>query len=206
MWNWVAKRTRAWMRRPAGSDFACVYGRAGNCSITPYRHPITKSCRNAVACADVASSRNNRRGQHAIPVLGADDCDVRPVAGRRGGCAGAVAPAALKRNPGRSAGVSLFQPRNIIRNICTTSFAIFARREVAAVDRLLEERLLAVGPELADVRIGLDHRVPELVLVVAEQLLLLDLLDVDVLDRVAHVVEADRAARRLDLERRHLLH
>src|SRR5579872_6996371 len=44
--------------------------------------------------------------------------------------------------------------------------AVFAGREVAAVDRLLEELLLLVLPELADRRIGLDHRVPELVLVV----------------------------------------
>ena len=37
--------------------------------------------------------------------------------------------------------------------------AKFAGREVAAVERLLEERVLVVGPELADVRIGLDHRI-----------------------------------------------
>src|SRR5262249_62114795 len=58
------------------------------------------------------------------------------------------------------------------------SLAIFAGREIAAVDRLLEELVLAVGPELAHRRIGLDHRVPQLVLVVAEHLFLLDLLDV----------------------------
>src|SRR5262249_1802356 len=57
----------------------------------------------------------------------------------------------------------LRRPKSVLR-----SLAIFARREVAAVDRLLEELVLAVGPELADRRIGLDHRVPQLVLVVAE--------------------------------------
>src|ERR1700722_11196961 len=81
-------------------------------------------------------------------------------------------------------------------------FAILAGREVAAVDRLLEERILAVCPELADVRISLDHDVPELWLVVTEQLRLLDLLDVDVLYWIAHLVEADRPAHRVDLERR----
>src|ERR1700738_4318921 len=55
-------------------------------------------------------------------------------------------------------------------------FAVFARREVAAVDGLLEEGFLAVGPKLADVRIGLDDRIPEFVLVVAEHLRLLDFL------------------------------
>src|SRR5262249_14650233 len=83
------------------------------------------------------------------------------------------------------------------------SLAIFARREIAAVDRLLEELVLAIGPELAHRRIGLDHRVPQLVLVVAEHLLLLDLLDVDVLHRVAELVERDRPAHRVDLERGH---
>src|SRR5215510_5576464 len=81
--------------------------------------------------------------------------------------------------------------------------AIFARREVAAVDRLLQERILAVGPELADVRIGLDDSVPELVLVVAEQLLLLDLLDVDVVHRSEPVVERDRTADGVELDPLH---
>ena len=42
-------------------------------------------------------------------------------------------------------------------------------------------------------------------LVVAEQRRLLDLADVDVLDRIAHIVEGDRPARRVDLQRRHRL-
>ena len=67
MWNRVAKRTRAWMRRPPGSDFACVYGRAGNCSITPYHRPITKSCRNAVAFA--ALSRHETTEDNVMPFL-----------------------------------------------------------------------------------------------------------------------------------------
>src|ERR1700693_6038184 len=82
-------------------------------------------------------------------------------------------------------------------------FAILAGRGVAIVDRLSEKLLLAVGPELTYGRIGLDHRVPELVLVVAEHLLLFDLLDVDVLDRVAHVVHAHRTARRVELDGLH---
>src|SRR5437588_10695344 len=84
-------------------------------------------------------------------------------------------------------------------------FAEFARREIAAVDRLLEERLLAVLPELADVRVGLDHGVPQLLLVVTEHLLLLDLLVIDVLDRIAELVEADRTMRRFQLECSHRL-
>src|SRR5215472_15711632 len=51
---------------------------------------------------------------------------------------------------------------------CRPLLAIFAGREVAAIDRLMEEGVLAVSPELADGRIGLDHDVPKLRLVVAE--------------------------------------
>src|SRR3990172_1604922 len=82
-------------------------------------------------------------------------------------------------------------------------FAKLARREYAAVDRLRQELVLADSPELADVRVGLDHGVPELGLWIAEQLLLLDLLDVDVMHRVAHVVEAHRPADGVKLEALH---
>src|SRR6185437_14102923 len=82
-------------------------------------------------------------------------------------------------------------------------FAVFAGRERPAVDRLLEELVLPIGPELADVRIGLDDGVPKLGLGITEHLLFLDLLDVDVLDRVALGIEAHRAAHGLNL---HALH
>jgi hypothetical protein len=50
--------------------------------------------------ARVVTSRNKpKRGQHAIFVLDADDCDVRPLAGRGRGCAGTVPASALKRKP-----------------------------------------------------------------------------------------------------------
>src|ERR1051326_1316107 len=83
--------------------------------------------------------------------------------------------------------------------------AVPARRKIAAIDRLLGGRGLVVLPELTDVRIGLDDRVPQLVLVVAEHPLLLDLADVDVLHRVAHLVEAHRPAHRVDLDALHQL-
>src|SRR4051812_23410771 len=76
-------------------------------------------------------------------------------------------------------------------------------REILAVNRLLQEGLLAVGPELADVRVGLDDGVPELFLVVAEHLLLLDFFDVDVLDRVTHLVHHQRPANRIELDALH---
>src|SRR5215467_1782072 len=84
--------------------------------------------------------------------------------------------------------------------------AEFAGREVAAVDRRLEELVFAELPELADVRISLDDGVPKLLLVVAEHLLLLDLLDVDVLHRIAHLVDGDGTAQRIQLQRGDLLH
>src|SRR5262249_40461217 len=85
------------------------------------------------------------------------------------------------------------QPKSLI--------AEFTGWEVAAVDRRLEELLLVELAELVDVRVGLDDGIPELLFVVAEHLLLLDLLDVDVLHRVAHLVDADGAPNGVQLER-----
>src|SRR5258706_12823634 len=72
--------------------------------------------------------------------------------------------------------------------------AVPAGRELPRVHRLLEELLGVVGPELADGRIGVDDRVLE------HAADLLDLADIDVLGRVAVLVDLDRPARRvLDL-------
>src|SRR5262249_41539210 len=88
----------------------------------------------------------------------------------------------------------------------SASLAEFAGREVAAVDGLLQELRFAELPELVGVRIGLDHRVPELLLVVAEYLLLSAPLDVDVLHGVAHIVEAYRTTDGIHLDGRDQLH
>src|ERR1044071_7994049 len=61
--------------------------------------------------------------------------------------------------------------------------AIFARREVAAIDRLCLKFRRIVFPIGPDIRVRLDHGVPELVFLIAEHFFLFDLLDVDVLDR-----------------------
>src|SRR5262249_5671910 len=84
-------------------------------------------------------------------------------------------------------------------------FAEFTRRIVAAVHRRLEELVLLELPELIDVRVGLDDRIPELLLVVAEHLLLLDFLDVDVLHRIAHLIDAHGSAHRVQFEGGELL-
>src|SRR5262245_1588649 len=86
---------------------------------------------------------------------------------------------------------------------CGALFTELARREVARIDRLLEEGCLVVGPELADVWISLDYRVPELLLIVAEHLLLLDLLDIDVVDGGEPIVEGDRSADGVKLDASH---
>src|SRR5262245_52902604 len=65
------------------------------------------------------------------------------------------------------------------------------RRIVARIDRLREEPLLVVGPELAHVLVGLDRRVDELVT------LLLATPDVEAADHIAEVVETERPARRV---------
>src|SRR5216683_6017400 len=65
------------------------------------------------------------------------------------------------------------------------------RRVVARVHRLRQEPLLVVGPELADLGIGLDRRVDELVT------LLFATPDVEAPDHVAKVVERERPAGRV---------
>src|SRR5580704_5582216 len=60
---------------------------------------------------------------------------------------------------------------------------------VAVVDGQLQELLGLVGPELRDRGVGLDHRVLQLAV------LPLDPAHVDVLDRVAPLVELHRSAR-----------
>src|SRR5579883_2180867 len=64
-------------------------------------------------------------------------------------------------------------------------------RGVARVDRRRQIFLLVVGPELADVGVGLDDGVDELAV------LALDLADEHVADDVAQVVEVEGAARRV---------
>src|SRR4029453_3869758 len=71
-------------------------------------------------------------------------------------------------------------------------FQILRRRIVTSVDLIGQEALLVVGPELADIRVGLDHGVDEL------SAFALALADEDVADHVAIAVEADRATRRVD--------
>src|SRR5215471_18508018 len=65
------------------------------------------------------------------------------------------------------------------------------RRIVARVDGLRQEPLLVVGPELADVLVGLDRRVDELAV------LALAAPDVEVADDVAEMVEVEGPARRV---------
>src|SRR5581483_11394052 len=62
---------------------------------------------------------------------------------------------------------------------------VLRRRPVARVHRVLQELVGVVGPELAHVRIGLDHRVDQ------PPLLARHLADVDVADDVAVLVESD---------------
>src|SRR3954464_9349290 len=66
---------------------------------------------------------------------------------------------------------------------------ILGRRVVARINRVLQELVLLVGPELADVGIGLDDSVD------VAAVLLLDLADVDVADDIAELIEPHRAAQ-----------
>src|SRR6187397_3304719 len=62
----------------------------------------------------------------------------------------------------------------------------FDRREVARIDRLLQEFLLVVGPELADVVIGLDRLVDQLAIRFFE------VTDEEVADHIAEMIKLDR--------------
>src|SRR5207247_4034502 len=75
------------------------------------------------------------------------------------------------------------------RNTNARSLAVLARRVVAGVGGVLQELVGPVGPELTHAREGVDDRVLK---PAADAL---DLADVDVLDRVAEVVELHGAAR-----------
>src|SRR5215475_8207689 len=71
-------------------------------------------------------------------------------------------------------------------------FQILRRRIVARIDRLRQEPLLVIGPELADIRVGLDDGVDEL------SAFALAFADEDITNNVAVAVEANRAARRVE--------
>src|SRR3989442_1230787 len=83
---------------------------------------------------------------------------------------------------------------------CSLRLQVLRRREVARVHRVLEELLRLVGPELAHVRVSVDHAVYQ------APVLALHLADVDVADDVAVLVEPDLAARGVHLEAAHRLH
>src|SRR4029079_3268777 len=87
----------------------------------------------------------------------------------------------------------------------TSPVSALERRVVARVDRLLEELLLVLGPELADVFVGLDGLVPILETVFGA--FLAKLADVEVSDHVAEVIEFDGATWRVgQLDRAHRGH
>src|SRR5262249_15969691 len=113
-------------------------------------------------------------------------------------------PSAFTSLPSLSQRIEAGAPRTPRLSIAL--IAELAGRKVAAVDRRLEKLVLVELAELADVGIGLDDRIPKLLLVVPEHLLLLDLLDVDVLHGVAHLVDADGTANRIQFQRGELLH
>src|SRR5947207_3157715 len=80
-------------------------------------------------------------------------------------------------------------PATTSRGLGRGTLAVRARREVARVDGVREELLRVVDPELADGRDGVDDHILE---TAADAL---DLTDVNVLDRVAVLVEPHRPPR-----------
>src|SRR5260370_42084370 len=74
---------------------------------------------------------------------------------------------------------------------CTGSLQIPSWRIVARVNRIGQKFVLVIGPELADVRVALDHRIDEL------PVLALAFANEHVAHNVAEVVELDWPARRV---------
>src|ERR1700704_5702455 len=68
---------------------------------------------------------------------------------------------------------------------------VFCRRIVARIDRILQERSFVIGPELADIRVGLDDRVDQ------PPVLSRYLANIDIADGIAEFVEFDDTAHRL---------
>src|SRR3989337_153383 len=72
--------------------------------------------------------------------------------------------------------------------------------EVPAVDRLRQVFLRRLRPELIDVLVGIDHDIPHSTVVALD-----DLTDIDVVDRIAVLVEHGGPERRVELEALHHL-
>src|SRR5438105_2653688 len=77
---------------------------------------------------------------------------------------------------------------------------IFRGRPLARIDRILQELLRIVGPELAHCRVGVDDRIDQ------SSLLAFDLANIDVADDIAVFVERYRAAHGVDLSRPQRFH
>src|SRR5215831_8093452 len=87
---------------------------------------------------------------------------------------------------------AMLLPANIShRFIAAYPGSAFQRRIIARIDRLGEEPLFVIGPELADVAIGLDDDVDQLVT------FSLAAADEDVADDIAEMVEMESTARRV---------
>src|SRR6185312_4942451 len=94
--------------------------------------------------------------------------------------------------------VAVFQPSSCQKSTAgafaapaTRRVSGFDRRKVARIDRLLQELLLVISPELTHVVIGLDSFVDELAV------RLFEMADEDVANHIPQMIELDRAARRI---------
>src|SRR2546427_1392059 len=99
----------------------------------------------------------------------------------------------------RPPSATLFTAKVSHRLMCQYSLLleVLGRRIIARINRVRQECLFLVGPELAHIRIGLDHRVYELAI------LLLAPADEDVADDIAIWIELDGTTRRIG--QRHLV-
>src|SRR6266496_275067 len=77
---------------------------------------------------------------------------------------------------------------------------VFCRWPVTRIHRVLQEFLRLIGPELADVRVSMNHPVHQ------PPILALDLADVDTSDHVSVFVERNGPPGGVDLDAAHRLH
>src|SRR6185312_1740031 len=147
IWKPLVMSTPSWVKMP----------------VRGARNPMVRSSAAAGAAPAPAASvptQANAASRDKMPFMIALPRDawsrrLAPIDdGRRRDGALPTKPTGLVKTPAARAGV--------FAEAAAALFAEFTGREVAAVDRLLQELVFAIGPELADVGIGLDHRVPEL--------------------------------------------
>src|SRR5882672_2165988 len=191
--SWVL--VRAWAGLPAVSAVCSSTGRPASILLRSLKNTVRPCsiCRPPEASGPVLTVRNpTRMGPACAGAAGTlSTCEATPAAS---------APLMTARRLTVIAFLLWDRFCCRLNDVVAAGSARGSRLEIfisgprlAIVDGVLQEFVGIIGPELAQIGIGLDHGVDQLAA------LLLDLADIDVADHVAVLVEAHGTARRLDL-------